>query len=275
MPIDLSIPQAVLLSDSSGVRLAARSGDFPDSWEEVAVRFVNGFGPRPEGVAVPSALAVLPFDKNHTAVIQLADDGTALAFRLLVLNRKLFEAISDPFAVGDKFPPNWFARGSLPSLNWTPDPTPLRTVAEVAEILHHDGPLLLGATQAVLDGFTLVIRRPAPDADVVRRVWKLLPYSKQRELAVATFTFGHDPRFQLSVSPNPPDKLPPGTLDEERCRDVPQGRYELALQLAAESGNQAELDRLFARRSSTATLRMAIILAVLMMLTLVATKLFW
>ncbi len=275
MPIDLSIPQAVLLADSSGVRVVAKSDDFPEAWETVAVRLVEGFGPRPEGVAVPSALAVLPFDPKHTAVIQFADDGSALTFRMLVLNRKLFEAISDPFAVGAKFPPNWSARGSLPQLGWTPDPTPRRTVAEVAEILHHDGPFLLGATQALLDGFGVVLRRPAPDADVVRRLWKLLPYSQQGELAVTTFAFGHDPRFRLSVSPNPPDKLPPGTLDEERCRDVPQGRYELALQLAAESGHQGELDRLFARRSSQATLRLALILAGLMLLGLIVSKLFW
>lgn len=275
MPIDLSIPQALWLSDSSGVRVVAKSDDFPEAWEPVAVRLVEGFGPRPDGVSLPSALAVLPFDQKHTAVIQFAANGPGLSFRLMVLDRDLFAAISDPFAVAERFPPNWSARGSLPQLGWTPDPTPQRTVAEVAEILHHDGPLLLGATQALLDGFTLLLRRPAPDADVVRRLWRLLPYSKQRELAVATFTFGHDPRFHLSVTPNPPDKLPPGTLDEERCRDVPQGRYELALQLAAEYGNQAELDRLFARRSSAATLRMAIILAVLMMLALVASKLFW
>lgn len=275
MPIDLSIPQAVLLADSSGVRVVARSDDFPEAWDTASVVMVTAFGPRPEGVAVPSALAVLPFDKNHTAVIQFADDGPDLRFHLLVLNRPLYDAISDPFAVAEAFPPGWSAHRLLPRLSWSPDPTPARTVAEIAEILHHDGPLLLGATQALLDGFTLVLRRPAPDADVVRRLWKLLPYSKRRELAVATFTFDHDPRFQLSVSSNPPDKLPPGTLDEERCRDVPQGRYELALQLAAESRNQGEVDRLFARRSSAATLRMAIILAVLMAITLVASKLFW
>jgi hypothetical protein len=275
MPIDLTIPQALLSADSSGVRVGARSDDFPEGWEATAVRLVEGFGPRPDGAAVPAALAVLPFDKKKTAVIQFADDGSALAFRLMVLNRKLFEAISDPFAVAEQFPPNWSARGLLPHISWTPDPTPARPVAEVAEILHHDGPLLLGATQAVLDGFAVLLRRPAPDADVVRRLWKLLPYSKQAELTLATFTFGHDPRFQLSVSPNPPDTLPPGTLDEERCRDVPQGRYELALQLAAESGNQAEIDRLFARRSSQATLRMAVILAGLMLLALVVSKLFW
>ncbi len=275
MPIDLAVPHALLVADSSGVRVVARSPDFPSAWEPTTVQLVEGFGPRPEGVAVPAALAVLPFEKAHTAVVQFADHAGGLAFRVLVLNRKLSHAISDPFAVHDAFPPNWSARDSLPQLSWTPDPTPARTVAEVAEILHHDGPLLLGATQALIDGARVLISSPSPDTVVLRRIWKLLPYSTRTELAVATFAFGADRRFQLSFSPNPPDKLPFGTLNDEHCRDVPEGLYELALQVAAETENQAEIDRLFTRRSSGDTLKLALALAGLMLLGLLASKLFF
>ncbi len=275
MPIDLAIPHLLLVADASGVRVVARSADFPAAWEPTAVQLVEGFGPRPEGVAVPSALAVLPFDKSHTAVVQFADHAVGLAFRVLVLNRKLYHAISDSFAVNDAFPPNWSAQGTLPQLCWTPDPTPARTVAEVAAILHHDGPLLLGATQALLDGARVVMKSPESDAVVLRRIWMLLPFSTRNDLSVATFTFGADQRFHLSFSPNPPDKLPFGTLSEENCRDVPEGRYELAVQIAAETGNQAELNRLFARRSSGDTLKLALALAGLLLLALIVSKLFW
>lgn len=279
MPIDLTIPQALLVSDSSGVRVVSKSDDFPTAWETVAIRLVEAFGSRPEGVTVPSALAVLPFDKQHTAVVQFADQGSGpnppLAFRMMVLNRKLYDAISDPFAVSETFPPNWSARDNLPPISWSPDPIPLRTVAEVAQILHHDGPFLLGATQALIDGLRIALQQPAPDDVVLRRVWKLLPFSVRNELAIATFSFGLDSRFHLSVSPNPPTSLPIGTLTEEKCRDVPEGRYELALQIAAETDNQAALDRLFARRSSAATLRIAFILLGIAMMAAIASKLFW
>ncbi len=252
--------------------MVAKSDDFPEQWEPDAVRLVERFGPRPDGVAVPASLAVLPFITRHMAVVQFADHAGGLAFRLLVLNHRLYDAISDPFAVSDAFSPNWSARGSLPPLSWTPNPPPARTVTEVADILHHDGPLLLGATQALVDGGRVLIQRSEPDETLVRRLWKLLPLSVRNRLAFATFAFGSDPRFRLSVSSNPPTPLPFGTLGEENCRDVPQGYYELALQTAAESDDQAMVDRLFARRSSGETLRLAVLLAGLMLLALLASK---
>ncbi|HEX5269812.1 MAG TPA: hypothetical protein VFW33_04960, partial [Gemmataceae bacterium] len=56
-------------------------------------------------------------------------------------------------------------------------------------------------------------------------------------------------------------------LREEQAGDYPEGRYEHALQVAAESGDQAELDHLFARRSRAEVRRMAYFLlaAVLVM----------
>ena len=57
----------------------------------------------------------------------------------------------------------------------------------------------------------------------------------------------------------------PGYLTEPMAGDYPEGRYELAVQTAAESGNQSALDRLFARRSSRQTLQLALALLVVMM----------
>ena len=49
-------------------------------------------------------------------------------------------------------------------------------------------------------------------------------------------------------------------VHEAQAGDYPEGRYESALQTAAECGDQHELDRLFARRSRSQTLRLAIIM---------------
>ena len=58
--------------------------------------------------------------------------------------------------------------------------------------------------------------------------------------------------------PADPVPWPAGHLTADQCRDYPEGRYELALQIAVEAGDQVELDRLFARRTSAETLRLAL-----------------
>ena len=50
MPIDLFIPQAVLLLEPSGVRLVAKSDDFTPTLEAAAAAVVERYGPRPDGV---------------------------------------------------------------------------------------------------------------------------------------------------------------------------------------------------------------------------------
>jgi hypothetical protein len=255
------------------VRVVAKSDDFPFGWEEEAVRLIESFSPRPEGVAVPAALVVMPFGNKRTAVIQFADQPGSLSFRLLVLNRKLYEAVSDPFAVADTFPPDWSARGSLPSLSWLPDPIPHRTVDEVANLMAADQPFFLGAAQSLLDGVRIAVPRPAPDDTLVRTLWKLLPYGDRCDLAFATFAFTPDERLNLAVLPTLPDPLPPGWVSEARCGDHPPGAYEQALQIAAEERNQRYLDRLFYRRSSRDTLRLALILVGLALLGLVLVTL--
>src|SRR5262249_49338633 len=57
---------------------------------------------------------------------------------------------------------------------------------------------------------------------------------------------------------------------EEQAGDYPEGRYELALQVAAEAGDQRDLDALFARRSSAQMLRLCVLLLIVMALLAVA-----
>ncbi len=275
MPLDLTLAQAVVFSDSSGPAVAAVSDPFPDALNAAVLDVATRFGARPPGVSVPAAVFATPLLRSHVAVVQLADrPGNTLGFRFLVLPRRLYEAIGDPFLIADRFRPDWSARGPLPPLSWPPDPLPPRTVAEVAAVLKDgDGPFLLGATQGMLDGVRVVLVRPAPDDSIARSLWKLLPTRSRGELWPATFAFNRELGFHLAVLPAVPAPLPPGTVNEEQAKDYPQGRYELALQIAAEDGDQRELDRLFARRTSRDTLRLAVLILVGAMLAAVASKL--
>ena len=37
-------------------------------------------------------------------------EGPLLGFRFLILGRPLYEALGDPFAIADRFPPDWTVR---------------------------------------------------------------------------------------------------------------------------------------------------------------------
>ena len=90
------------------------------------------------------------------------------------------------------------------------------------------------------------------------------------DLWPATFAFSPELGFHAVVLPEAPAPWPAGCLTADQARDYPEGRYELSLQTAAESGNQADLDRLFARRSSADTLRLALyLLAAAVLLTVI------
>jgi hypothetical protein len=263
MPIDLTIAQAVVTADPTGPGVIARSDSFPPAWDDTVTAIVTRFGARPAGVRVLAALFAAPFGRGHVAVVQVADlpRSESLGFRFLVLNRRLYEAIGDPFAVADRFPPDWSNRGPLADLHWPPEPNPPRTIDHVAGVLKAgDSPFLLGATQCLLDGGRVVLKRDGPDDAAVRAVWQLLPTRSRLEVWPATFAFDLGLGFHLAVMPNPPAPLPPGHLGEEQAKDYPEGRYELALQTAADHGDQAAFDRLLARRSSGDTLKLALVM---------------
>jgi hypothetical protein len=249
MSLELTIHQCLLNRDAGETRIVAKSTGFPFAHEELALRTAATFGP------VPAAVFTLPFGTSHVAVAQ-ASDGTT---RFLVLDRALYEALGDPFAIVDRFPPNWNARGELEALEWPPEPLPPRTVTEVQNTLKHgDSPLLLGMTQALIDGSRVLLVRPEPDPELLRGLWQLLPGRTRCDLWPATFANSVELGFHVAIVREAPAVWPVGYLTEEQARDYPEGRYELALQVAAEDGDQAALDKLFARRSSRDTLRLAI-----------------
>lgn len=272
MTLDFGIRQALVVSGSDGPQVVGRSADFPFAWENAALTIAARFGRRPTGVKCPGAVIALPLDRGHTAVVQVADlagysstdaADPPLGFRFLFLGKPLYEALGDPFAIADRFPPDWSARGTLGPLEWPPEPLPQRTVEQLQHILKvGDTAILLGGTQALLDGSRLLIEADAPADELFRGLWALLPHRTRIELWPATFAFSPDLGFHAAAIPVKPNPWPFGTLTADQCRDYPEGRYELAVQTAVESGNQPELDRLFARRSSTDTLKLAITILV-------------
>jgi hypothetical protein len=276
----------------SGYQFLARSRGFLDDWLPDAERLFTAFGDRPAGVACPGAVFAQPFGRGHVAVVQAADQGTddtgrpgALGFYLLVLPRDGYAALGDPFAVADRFPPPWAARGELPQVAWAAGPLPARTVDQVRQVLQRPGgeslvadaelprggsQVLLGGCQALLDGARLVFERPAPDPDLLRGLWTLLPTSTRAARWPATFAFGNALRFDAVIVPRLRIEEYPGYKTEQEAADYPEGRYELALQTAAESNNQHDLDALFARRSQAETFRLLVVLlVVLILLTLI------
>ena len=281
------IEQAIYGSaGAGGYRFLARSPGFPESWLAEAQRLCAGFGERPAGVACPASVFAQPFGKGHVAVVQVADLGTddagrpgALGFHLLVMPRPFYrQRLGDPFRVAERFPPPWHVRGELPALEWPDGPPPARTVEEVQQVLQRvaDGspqsPLLLGSAQALVDGGRLVFERPAPDPDLLRGLWTLLPASTRSQLWPATFAFGNALRFDALVVPRARGEEYAGYLTEEQAADYPEGRYELSLQIAAEAGDQPELDALFARRSPGQTWRLGLFLLVVVTLLLGVMK---
>jgi hypothetical protein len=251
--------QAVLLADARGVKVVARSDEFdvPEG-ERLAVLF----GPRPAGVACPLAHFARPFGKKHVAVVTVADrPSELLGFRFLVLSRELYAHLGDPFAVADRYPPNWFAAGSLPPLEWPTEVLPERTVEQLDAVLKNgDVSLLLGGAQALVDGTRVVLQRPAPAEGLFRDLWQLLPNRTRATLSVASFAFSDELAFDAVALPVLPTRSPTAFHTEDGLRDYPASSYELSLQTAVESKDARELRRLLARRTSDETLRLGLLI---------------
>lgn len=270
---NLRIQQAILHADIRGVRVVARSDEFdtPEA-ERIAVLF----GRRPAGVACPLAHFACPFGKSHVAIVRAEDrsgPGEVLACRFLVLSRELYHHLGDPFAVSDRYPPDWSAAGMLPLLSWPAEPLPERTIEDLDLVLKHgDTGLLLGAAQALVDGSRVMVRRDAPDESLVRGLWKLLPDRTRIHLWPATFAFSDELGFHFAAVAAPVCPPSPALLTEDAARDYPPSRYELHLQIAVETGDRAGLRRLLARRTADDTIRLALYLIVFALITAIVSR---
>lgn len=257
---DQAIRQIVIIRYGNEPRIVAKSANVDFELEEAAVRMAVKFGPRPDGLACPSALFAREVNRAFVAVAQVADrpDGTPnppLAFRFLIFSRDIYAYLGDPFEIDLRLPANFETRGTLEELTWNFDPAPPRRVEDLRTILKEgDSQLLLGACQALLDGARVAVPRSQPDREFVRGLWQLLPDRVRCELWPATFAFSSELNFHVAALP----AAAPGFLTDEQCKDYPEGRYELAMQVAMESGDQSEVTRLLNRSSSSAVLRFAL-----------------
>jgi hypothetical protein len=253
---DLRIQQAIALVDIRGVCVAGSSPEVDTAEVE---RIAILFGSRPPGVACPLAHFACPFGARQVAVVRVEDrpgSGDVLGFRFLILSRELYRHLGDPFAISERYPATW---DSYPELAWPPRSLPARTLAQLDAVLKSgDGPLLLGATQALVDGNRVVLVRAAPDEPLVRGLWMLLPDRTRRDLWPATFAFSNELGFHLAMMPAIPDSHGDQPLTEEALRDYPPSSYELNLQIAVESGDEAGLRSLLARRTADETIRLAL-----------------
>src|SRR5262249_46834652 len=209
---EITIEQAIYGAfDGGGYRFVARSLGFREDWLEPAQRLCTGFGERPAGIACPAAVFVQPLDRQHVAIVQVADQCIddagrpgALGFYLLVLPWAAYRTFGgDPFQLATRQPPPWHARGELPSPSWPAEPLPPRTVEQVRRVLQRpDGPNLLGGSQVLVDGGRIVFWRNGPDSALLRDLWCLLPTSTRSELWPASFAFGNDLHFHVLAVPN-------------------------------------------------------------------------
>lgn len=279
----LLLHQAIAARHGEGeVRWRTASPNFPDAWKDRLEELMRLFGPRPTGVLCPEAMLVLPFDGRNVVIARLADlDAVAgqtpnvLGFHFLILPEHDYDGWgADPFAILQTVPPAWEQRQPLAEC-WTPPLPVRRTVAEVCAVLkREDGPVFLGATQAILDGGRIAWKRQQPDNSLLQNLWMLLPYSTRRELAVASFSF--NPTLDLHAVIVPAEvasRLDARYISEAQAEHYPEGQYELGLQIAAESGDQRALDGLFARRSRRETMRLGLWLLIGLILTTVAVGL--
>jgi hypothetical protein len=295
---DIPIAQALYLREGTQTpRLLARSPDFRDDWLPEAERLTVGFGERPAEVLCPRAVFARPLGKDQVIIVQAADQArenperpVILGFHLLVVPRLAYtQLLGDPFLVADRYPPNWSARGELPGLTWPEgEPLPPRTVEEVRQVLQRtkshalredeepttqtdeedrseqnsESPALLGGVQVLVDGGRVVFERPAADPGLMRGLWTLLPDRTRCELWPASYAFSNALGFDALVVPRLTEDCA-GYTTEDQAAEYPAGNYELNLQIAAEAGDQAELNALFARRSWSDMWRLGLTLLVI------------
>jgi len=263
---DLAIEQALATAGPAGVTVTARSPGFLEEWQPEAERLFLSFGAPVEPYSIPAVFAQ-PFDRNFVAVVQvIAPNPPDVRCHILAVPLSVYRSVGDPFLLAEQFPAPWDTRVVLPTLPAQDEWATPRTVDKVRRVLQEDdGPTLLGAAQALVDGGRIVFERPFPAPDLLRRLWTLLPDSTRAELWPASYAFSNSLGFHAIVVPHADPAAYSGYLTEPMAGDYPEGRYELAVQTAAEASDQSALDRLFARRSGRQTLQLALVLLVVMM----------
>ncbi len=218
------------------------------------------------------AMVVIPWFDQQVAIIRVVwpPVHSKQSFHFLIMQKSLFNAILNPFEIARKFPAPWHTSHRLETLHWQEEWTsPLRSAAKLQSILKNgNSPWLLGAAQALIEDGKMILYRHQPMNAPIEHLWELLPYSVQQHITFSSLCFKEDLDLNIMVLPvenanntdHPETAAVPGYFSEEQILDFPDGRYEHSLQIAIQSGDQREIDLLFARRNSRQTLKMMILL---------------
>ncbi|VTS06791.1 hypothetical protein [Tuwongella immobilis] len=261
------------------MKLLARCDDLRDSQLADLERCLEQLGDRVPDVTVEGAVFVTHCGKSEVMLGLLRESPYASEYPLehrpfqvhvRFFSRKLYEMLGDPFAIWHRLPADWNVGNRLPSPIWPNEGLPPRTVAKLQTVLKTGGSqLLLGATQAVVDGARIALSRPQPANELLEHLWQLLPHATRDRRRLCTMSFALHDGFDAvivppGVAPQPGDRW----LDEEQVLDYPEGRYEKSLQIAVESGDAWDLEALLNRRSTETAIRYALILLFVMAMVL-------
>jgi hypothetical protein len=261
----IRLHEALLAAYSpNDLRWLGQTADLAEEMRAELERVCRDFGAAPAELA-EEALWVRPLTGEWLVIgraVGLGGTGDRAAevtgFHLIILRRAdYFLADGDPFALASACPVVWEQRGTLPNRTF-PLPPPSRTMEQVRNVVRSpDGIMLLGAVQALVDGGRIAFVRPKPDAALLRALWTLLPTRARSEMFPATYAFNNSVHYHALAAPAEVTRtMSHHYLSEEQAANYPEGRYELFLHMAAETGDQESLDMLFARRSASEVRRM-------------------
>jgi hypothetical protein len=244
---DRIVDQAVF----HGTEPMARSADFIDEYVELAQRMIDSLA-----LASGDGEALISYRWRNDVVAVCQTRGTTV--RVLAVPGSLYRLVHDPFRLTREWAPEFNARGELPALPWIHGRPEPRQIEEVQKVLREgDGPTLLGAAQVLVDGGRLVFERSRADQPLIEQIWMLLPDSVRGELSIATFARSNQLKFDVVIAPTVDSEQFPRYMTERLAGDYPEGRYELAVQMAVEANNEGQMLELFARRSGSQAMRLA------------------
>ncbi|MGL6074534.1 MAG: hypothetical protein ACRC8S_10280 [Fimbriiglobus sp.] len=241
------IEHLVIDYPSGGPKVSTSVGSLAS--EEAALKVAANYGqPQQDALLVTGML-------ERVAVVRVS--GSRFTFTILPL--AVYRERPDPFLWAEH-----------PQGDFT---LPVRTTQNLMQIFQTgDLPWLLGSTQILLDGGKLILIRPDSAEASLRQLWSLLPTATQADLRFTTFANHFEPHWQIQALAVAPANWPDSCFTEDQARDTPEGRHELALQVAVESGDETALQQLLGRRTSQQTLRMVALLVAFAMVSGVIVK---
>lgn len=293
--LNVILDQTTAKSDYFGVEL-------PYGVEEYARQFASSFG----HFESHQKSVVVTKNKTHTFVglITTTTNTTGelstnqkTVFRWVLIPEKEYWQI-DPFSLAatiEKADLRASTVGCQVNLPAVP-----RLVSEIADLLkNNDSPLILGATQYLLDGGKILLPMEEATENIIQQVWMILPDRSRSEFTFATLIPKKESLHNLALDcsllatrsdanhgniselegdkiSNPLSKqnkhFDVSLIKAEQLRTYPNGRFEQELLLAAENGDQVTVNKLMQRKTGNEMLRFSIYLLVIIVGVILVSK---